>query len=427
MPRRSWNGTRRDGAFDTASFERRIGTMTTLQIDNLRCESRGEATELSAVLRLGPQSRKIFFRTAHTPVAGCGDPFVPAALLPAMRGKLEIDLRCAVSEEILLAAARVQALERAWHPRWGLVALNAEARRANPNRASTRAVAAFFTGGVDSFYTLHKHRNEITHLVFVSGFDVPLHRSALRQFITRELRRTAEEIELPLIEVETNLRELSDGAQFSWEDQHGAGLAAVAHFLAPSFDKVYIPSTYALPFLVPYGSHPGLDPMWSSNSLELVHDGIEATRFDKIGALSSWDAAVRNFRVCWQLVEGQYNCCRCRKCLWTMALLRAHGLLERAATFPMPLDLHRLSEQGADVTEQTYRLIQALAKIEKRGDDPALAGALRSALDRKESFLASVRRSARRQRRFVSERTKTVLRRYRNRARSLFHAPRDED
>ncbi len=401
--------------------------MTTLEIDNLRSEARGGIAELSAVFRFRARSRKIFFRTAHSPVASCGDPFVPAAVLPAMRGKFDIDIRCAISEDILLAAGRVQAIERAWHSNWGMVKLNAATTIADPQRASTGAVAAFFSGGVDSFYTLQKHRNEITHLIFVSGFDVPLHRSALRQLITRELRRTAEEIELPLIEVETNLREFSDSSSFSWEDQHGAGLAAVAHFLAPSFDKVYIPSSYALPFLFPYGSHPGLDPMWNSKSLELVHDGIEATRFDKIGALSSWDTAVRNLRVCWQLVEGQYNCCRCRKCLWTMALLRAHGVLGRAASFPVALDLRRLSEQGADATEHTYRLIQALAKVEQRGDDPALAEALRNALNRKDSFLGSFRRSARRQRVFVYERLKAMLRSYRNRIRSFFRATRNEN
>jgi hypothetical protein len=110
-----------------------------------------------------------------------------------------------------------------------------------------------------------------------------------------------------------------------------------------------------------------------------------------------------------------------------MALLRAHGVLDKAATFPLPLDLHRLSEQGADVTEQTYRLIQALAKIETRGDDPALAHALRNALDRKESLLQSVRRSAGRQRRFVYERIKAILRTYRNRARAFFRDTRDKE
>ena len=344
-----------------------------------------------------------------------------------MRGKFDIDIRCVISEEILLAARRVQQIWSAWHPGWSLVKLHAAASKADVQRSSTGAVGAFFSGGVDSFYTLQKHRKEITHLIFVSGFDVPLQRSALRQLITRELRRTAEEIELPLIEVETNLREFSDSLFFSWEDQHGAGLAAVAHFLAPSFDKVYIPSSYALPFLFPYGSHPGLDPMWNSKSLELVHDGIEATRFDKIGALRSWDAAVRNLRVCWQLVEGQYNCCRCRKCLWTMAFLRAHGVLEQAATFPLALDLHKLSEQGADATEHRYRLIQAIAKVEPRGDDPALVAALGAALNRKDSVFRSFRRSARRLRLSAYQRLKATLRPYRNRLRSFLNPTRREN
>jgi hypothetical protein len=284
-------------------------------------------------------------------------------------------------------------------------------------RAATGAVGAFFTGGVDSFYTLQQHRQEITHLIFVSGFDVPLHRSAARELVTRELRRTAQEIGLPLIEVETNLREFSNSLSFSWEDQHGAGLAAVAHFLAPQFAKIYIPSSYALPFLLPYGSHPGLDPLWNANSLELVHDGIEATRFEKIGALSSWDTAIRNLRVCWQVVEGQYNCCRCRKCLWTMAFLRAHRILDRAVSFPLPLDLHKLSEQGADATEQRHRLIQAIATVEPRGDDPALVAAMRGALNQKSSVRRSLRRSARRLQSFLIQRLRVVLRPYRNRRR----------
>jgi len=84
-----------------------------------------------------------------------------------------------------------------------------------------------------------------------------------------------------------------------------------------------------------------------------------------------------------------------------------------------------LSEQGADVTEHTYRLIQSLATIEARGDDPTLAAALRRALDRKESMLGSLRRSARRQRRFVYARLKGILRSYRNRARAFFRGRRD--
>jgi hypothetical protein len=383
--------------------------MKTLEIDRLETGSSGGVAELSAFLRFGAHSRQIFFRTAHGPVATSGDPFVPAVVLPAMAGKFDIDLRFAISDEMVLAASRIQEMESAWHPAWRIAKLNPSGN-ADLRRPSTGAVGAFFSGGVDSFYTLQKHRDEITHLIFVSGFDVPLHRSALRQLITRELRKTAEEVGLPLIEVETNLREFSNGLQFSWEEQHGAALAAVAHFLAPSFDKVYLPSSYALPFLLPYGSHPGLDPLWSSKSLTLVHDGIEATRFDKIGALRAWDTAVRSLRVCWQLVEGQYNCCQCRKCLWTMAFLRAHGILERATSFPRPLDLEKLSEQGADATEHRYRLLQAIAMVEARGNDPALVVALRNALKPKNSLRRSLRRWVKRLKLVVYHRLRLIWR-----------------
>ena len=371
--------------------------MKSLEIAELADARQTGVARLSAFVRWGSESRELFFRTAHSPTAVSGDPFVPAVLLPAMRAKLDLTIRSPVSAEILAAALRVQEVEWAWHPGWRIVKLDAVAKRADAQGASSAlAVGAFFSGGVDSFYTLQKHRREITHLIFVSGFDVPLHRPAMRELILRELRGTADEIGLPLIEVETNLRELSNGLGFSWEHQHGAGLAAVAHFLAPGFEKIYVPSTYALPFLAPYGSHPGLDPLWGSPYLELVHDGIEATRLDKIGALSQWDTAVRNLRVCWALAEGQYNCCRCSKCLSTMALLRAHHALERARSFPVPLDLQRLSEAAPELTEQRYRFIQVITKLEQRGDDPALVDSLRKALNPGHSLRRSLRHSAQR-------------------------------
>jgi hypothetical protein len=249
----------------------------------------------------------------------------------------------------------------------------------------------------------------------------------MRQLVTTELRRTVERIGLPLIEVETNLRELSDTFNFSWEQQHGAAMAAVAYFLAPSFHKVYVPSTYALPFVVAYGSHPGLDPLWSTPHVDIVHDGIEATRFDKIGALSSWEIALRSLRVCYQLVEGQYNCCRCTKCLWTMAFLRAHGVLARATTFPQPLDLRALSETTLVKPEDRYRFLQALAMLDRRRDDPELAAAMRGALQRRKTLRDRATRSLREMRRAVRTSARRTVHECREFARVHFSATPRED
>jgi hypothetical protein len=366
--------------------------MNRLEIDDLKSARHEGMSRHSAFIRLGAASREIYFKTAHSPVASSCDPFVPAVVLPAMQRKIDVIVRGPVSADILSAARRIQEIKSAWHPAWRIARLQAAGGTTAPEAPSSGTVGAFFSGGVDSFYTVQKHRAEITHLIFVSGFDVPLYRPKMVEMIAREVRKTAQEIGLPLIEVETNLRQFSDGTFFSWENQHGAALAAVAHLLAPAFGKIYIPSSYALPFLAPYGSHPGLDPLWSTQSLQVVHDDFDVTRFRKVGALSTWDTAVRNLRVCWELKEGQYNCCRCSKCMWTMAYLRAFGALERASSFPLPLDLTRLSEHPLYLIEHRHRFIQAIAELEERGDDPALVEALRKALNQGYSLERSVRR-----------------------------------
>jgi hypothetical protein len=345
-----------------------------------------------------------------------------------MYRKLDIELHAPVADDVVQAARRVQAVFSAWHRGWHLASIEASAAVATASsKPPAGGVAMFFSGGVDSFYSLQKRRSEVTHLVFVTGFDIPPRNVAMRQLVTAELRRTAERIGLPLIEVETNLRELSDSVAFSWEQQHGAAMAAVAYFLAPSFHKIYVPSTYALPFVVPYGSHPGLDPLWSTPNLDIVHDGIEATRFDKVGALCSSEIALRNLRVCYQLVEGQYNCCRCTKCLWTMAFLRAHGALARATAFPQPLDLRALSETTPAKPEERYRFQQALATLDRRGDDPDLAAAMRRALQRRKSLRARATRSIRQLRRSARTSVRRVARECREFTRVHFSSTPRED
>jgi hypothetical protein len=47
--------------------------------------------------------------------------------------------------------------------------------------------------------------------------------------------------------------------------------------------------------------------------------------------------ALKYLRVCWDNVDGAYNCCRCEKCIRTMSSLDALGVLERTESFPLPL------------------------------------------------------------------------------------------
>lgn len=347
--------------------------------DISRQQAAGEVRLVASVSGSGA-AQAIWFQTADGPVCERGDPFVPAVLFPAMRVGVPLRIAGAVAAAVLEGAERVQHVRMVWDPASSLVPIEVAARLPAHDRPGD-AVAAFFSGGVDSFYTLRRHRDTITHLVVVQGFDIPLDRDAFFTQVLDRVTAVARALGLAVLAVRTNVRHFT-GPYVSWDDAHGAAMAAVAHFLAPRLRRVYIPSSYALAYLNPHGSHPGLDPLWSTPALEIVHDGAEATRFEKVAALADWELALRHLRVCWQLADGQYNCGRCRKCLWTMAFLRACGVLERASTFPRVLDLEALRDHPPARLDGQARFVQALAMVERRGDDPQLAACLREGIAR---------------------------------------------
>ncbi len=262
-----------------------------------------------------------------------------------------------------------------------------------------RGSACFFTGGIDSFYTLLKRRDELTALIFVHGFDVSLTNAALLDTISAAMRQVASAFGKPLIEVKTNLREFSD-RYVSWEYYHGAALASVALLLSSRFSRVYVASTRSYAGLVPMGSHPLLDPLWSTEHTTIVHDGCEAARVEKVAAVARCDLVLRTLRVCWENPAGAYNCGRCEKCLRTMVDLRIAGVLDRCTTFARPLDLRAVSRLPVD--RKTAYFQESLRAVERLGTDPDLAKALRSSIAaRGQAFWSFGRHAGRRLRRLL--------------------------
>jgi hypothetical protein len=176
--------------------------------------------------------------------------------------------------------------------------------------------------------------------------------------------------------VTTNVRELSDPL-VPWDAYHGSALASVGLALAGRVRTLIVPASLTFANLVPWGSHPLLDPLWSTEEVDIVHDGCEATRLDKLAAIGNDPAARRWLRVCWEVRGGAYNCGHCEKCLRTMVALRALGLLDAFTTFP-PLDLERVANANAIGSGFTWKRI--LQHVDARGDDPQLARAIRHAL-----------------------------------------------
>jgi hypothetical protein len=432
------------------------------------------------------------------PIVESGDAFAAVALLPAMaRGEdLEIDRALPVSPQLLGGLSQLQMIHYSWNPSLKIVQVRA---RTAPAAALHSGAMSFFSGGVDSTFTLLKRQAEVSHLVFIQGFDFYTHggdpaafsiadisnlaqlgrmlmeprggvaaflRSALSERTmqalssytatglgpetleealagdlqriirgksiydaarfagieldpeTREglsnpqgddgsarLNRRLLEAAFPLeiarrdssayrtavarntafatslgktlVPVATNHYAFGYRYNLSRNLTQGSALAGVALLLG--FARSFVPAAYSYSQLMPLGSHPLTDPLWSTEGVEIVHDGAEARRVDKVVRIAGDPGALSNLRVCFD--DMNVNCGRCAKCLRTLVPLRLLG----APSVPFP----------AGPTASALRKMRITSEIEKvfflenieladRADKANLGKALRASLRRYE-------------------------------------------
>lgn len=314
--------------------------------------------------------------------AGANEAMMLAGLFPAMSSTSRLSAVDPVSPRLLAALPLVQDIVRSWeqrypsYERYQRVEISAQPSPPTPP-ASGRGVASFFTAGVDSFFTAVTHRDEIDALVHVCGFDVRPGNDALQQRVLEGVAAAADGLGKPLVVVECDLRSFGD-RYANWAVYHGAALAAVGHALAGRFHTIHVPATLTYAHLVPLGSHPLLDPLWSSETMEIRHDGAEASRIDKLERIADEPAARRWLRVCWENRGGAYNCGRCEKCLRTMVALRSLDRLDDFETLPHVIDEGAI--RAVTLPEVRYTWEASLARLEVSGHDPGLARALRRRL-----------------------------------------------
>jgi hypothetical protein len=349
--------------------------MSKLHISQIKLEDNGDEQMLSAMLTTSQGPRQVWFRVGPGPVNATAEPFLPVALIPAMRRNWDLKIEGPVARALVDGAGHIQRIMRAWYPKFRQIRIHAE--MSEPvSRTATGCVAAFFSGGVDSFFTLSQHKDEITHLVFVHGFDLMLDDVDRRHEMALNGRNVAKSLDLEFIEVETNLRDFGN-PHVGWPEAYfGAGLGSVALLLAPRFDRIYIPASISRDHLIPVGSHPELDHHWSNGQIEIVHDGVEFDRFEKIEAIAGWSLVTEHLRICWQREHAGLNCGRCRKCLWTMMVLEAIGRLESMRTLPPQIDLDAIAQFTPHEAHERLRFVKAIDRLAERGVKPELQAAL---------------------------------------------------
>jgi hypothetical protein len=326
---------------------------------------------VSASISVHEKTFELKYKVSEGPLAKSSDPFLAAALFPAMKTGQPLHISGTVSPKLLAATQRMQDTYHKWFPEFQKIPLQAEPRLSD-NVNPTAEVGLFFSGGVDSFYTLLKHQDEITKLILINGFMYE--NASQRPKVTNEIRRVAEELGKSLIVVEVNIREFSDQYTY-WEDQYaGVAMASVGLLLSPQFRKFYFASSFSYEYWKPTAIHPLLEPLFSTEALKFEINGSEADRPEKIARIAKSDLALSSLRTCSK--KYSYNCGQCEKCLRTMIALQAVGALERCPTFNQQLDIEAVSGINLDELRDIYEK-ENLKLLESSGNDLDLAEALR--------------------------------------------------
>lgn len=264
--------------------------------------------------------------------------------------------------------------------------------QAEENQKSADKALVCFSGGVDAFSTTISHLPENPLLVSLWGSDVsPENEDGWRPVETL-IRNNAEKLGLESITVRTSFRGLLNSKELSrkvkdcgdnwWHGfQHGIGI--LGH-MAPvawqeSANTVYIASSFAPEYLDKYkcASHPSIDNHVQFCGTEVIHDGLDLNRQDKIGQIVEL-ARERDLpillHVCWEK-QGGDNCCHCEKCWRTMLGLYAEGADPKRYGFPtfegfdcLSDDLEQDFARFRHETEPNYMPIQKRLR-ERMGEE----------------------------------------------------------
>lgn len=330
----------------------------------------------------------LFFEVQGASLHTRATPFFAMCLPLAMARGWTLRSESPVSRRLLSSIPTIQDIYRYFLPGTQRIQLAASEMAEPASRA--RTAGSFFSGGVDSYYTYLKNRHRITRLIFATGFDIKLSQSTFAEKVQEQIRLMTNELGAGLIAIRSNIRDFSDRF-VHWRYFHGAVLGGVSSLLSNDLDTVYIASSHNYGDLFAWGSHPILDPHWSTEAVDVFNDGCEARRLEKLELVVTSDVALRRLRVCFNNKYDRYNCNRCEKCMRTKVALYALGVLDRCETFKPEIDLKQLSKLRYGSNGNVVRAnLENYEYLRKHRPSPDLEHALRLAM-RRPSLLKSAK------------------------------------
>ena len=231
----------------------------------------------------------------------------------------------------------------------------------------------FFSGGVDATCTLVDHLEEKPALVTIWGADIPWDKEDVWQKALQFNQQVADTYGLNLLTIRSNFRKslqddhVNDYCQELVQDwwwsafHHSVAMMCLAAPLAAGRRKhLYFGSTYSAKDHKEWGSYvTASDPLVDDHvrfaGCQVVHDGYQYSRFDKIQRISSfYDQQEQKpyLRVCYLSNTGK-NCGKCEKCASTMMALLLSG--SDPADYGFPYDPGTLPELFAAGLQEMAR------------------------------------------------------------------------
>jgi hypothetical protein len=258
-------------------------------------------------------------------------------------------------------------------------------------------VASFFSGGVDSFFSVLFHDTRPDHLpkvdevVTVWGLDIPIGKPEEIERAQASLDVAVRAMEKKWIQVWTNIRETRI-KEVDWPTLcHGSVLAAVGLCLETRFWRFLIPGNWGptMQELKPWGTHVLTEPNFSTQRMRFVYDGTSFNRVRKMEFLATSPIALDHLRLCW---EGRSagNCSRCVKCMRAMLCLKCFGVLERSRTFdPTQFSLDRIRNMKM-AKKYELAMVEMLRDTLPANCDPKISKAVVDCIDSNSRYFKKI-------------------------------------
>jgi hypothetical protein len=339
--------------FEAGLSERAANIVTSMKLLRPTLTIDGDRRAVAAAeLRLNGSSKTIWF---SVDAAYCDsitlenlDAFLLAALVPAMQKGDDLVLCGPVSEKLYYGLVHSYiSLLSILIPSLKPVRILPESLISNRFSSSTHGVVTGFSGGIDSFCLLADHffgdvppGYRITHLVMNNVGSHGSGGSRLFKERLLRLRSFAQEVNLPLISIDSNL---DDIFPFPFQQTDTMRNASAILLLQKMFSRYISASSFRYQdcrfaeaddtaYMDPAAFH-----LLSTETTECVSSGSEYSRVEKTARVAELEPARRYLDVC---VDPNFhgNCSVCFKCARTIFTLE---LLGKASAFSAVFDLDR--------------------------------------------------------------------------------------